>query len=445
MALRCASVSIRASAAVALVAATVLTVGAGSAAAATISPTTTADVVDAGDGLLSLREAVRQADETPGPDTVALSAGTEYVLDEACAEIQDGDVANTLDDLDHLGADDLTVTGDHSTIRQSLADSSCWQARVLDMGAGALTVTGVTLTGGHVDDPCWSYGAIGTGPLLCAQALGTHRGRGGAISADGPVVLDHTVITDNSAGDTAGGGVWSATSITATDSSVNLGDGSLGGGLAADGPITLERSTVAANRAVGVPHVATPSVARGGGVWATGAVTVRNSTVAANRVPGRVPVPVEGQPPMRLRGAGGAVWSGGRLELEHATVTGNRADIGSNLFVEDEGLGSFASVIGRGKPGARTCAVTGPSASQGYNVVLGAPCRLGAGPGDEVRRVRVPLGPLADNGGPTPTRLPGDTSLSIVAPSACTVLTVDQRGEARPQGPACEAGAVEVP
>lgn len=58
------------------------------------------------------------------------------------------------------------------------------------------------------------------------------------------------------------------------------------------------------------------------------------------------------------------------------------------------------------------------------------------------------LGPLADNGGPTPTRLPFADSPAVDAipagtPELCTAGIVDQRGEARPDGPACDIGAVE--
>ncbi|XAH23164.1 choice-of-anchor U domain-containing protein [Xylophilus sp. GW821-FHT01B05] len=51
------------------------------------------------------------------------------------------------------------------------------------------------------------------------------------------------------------------------------------------------------------------------------------------------------------------------------------------------------------------------------------------------------LGPLQNNGGPTPTMLPAANSPVIDAGGACTGS--DQRGVARPQGGACDLGAVE--
>jgi hypothetical protein len=61
------------------------------------------------------------------------------------------------------------------------------------------------------------------------------------------------------------------------------------------------------------------------------------------------------------------------------------------------------------------------------------------------------LEPLADNGGPTQTHalLPGSVAIDVIPPAACLdadgePLTEDQRGVARPQGPACDVGAFEL-
>ena len=55
------------------------------------------------------------------------------------------------------------------------------------------------------------------------------------------------------------------------------------------------------------------------------------------------------------------------------------------------------------------------------------------------------LGPLQDNGGPTETHalLPGSPALDQIPAVDCEV-TEDQRGVARPQGPACDVGAFEL-
>jgi hypothetical protein len=64
---------------------------------------------------------------------------------------------------------------------------------------------------------------------------------------------------------------------------------------------------------------------------------------------------------------------------------------------------------------------------------------------------QLALGPLQDNGGPTETHALGAGSVAIDAiPEADCVdadgeaLTTDQRGVTRPQGDACDVGAVEM-
>jgi hypothetical protein len=54
------------------------------------------------------------------------------------------------------------------------------------------------------------------------------------------------------------------------------------------------------------------------------------------------------------------------------------------------------------------------------------------------------LGPLADNGGPTPTHalVPGSPAIDA-APVGPDCPSEDQRGIARPQGAACDIGAFE--
>ena len=80
--------------------------------------------------------------------------------------------------------------------------------------------------------------------------------------------------------------------------------------------------------------------------------------------------------------------------------------------------------------------------SAGHNLDDDGTCGLGSA-GDVVADAL--LGPLAANGGATLTHLPADDSPAVEGGQAgpCEV-DVDQRGVARPQGDACDIGAVEV-
>jgi hypothetical protein len=90
-----------------------------------------------------------------------------------------------------------------------------------------------------------------------------------------------------------------------------------------------------------------------------------------------------------------------------------------------------------------------PLISLGHNIAGDASCGF-AGPGD-LNSTNPLLGPLADNGGPTPTHLPlsGSPAIDAVLLSYCSdaagvQVTTDQRGVARPQGLACDIGSVDV-
>jgi Ca2+-binding RTX toxin-like protein len=100
-----------------------------------------------------------------------------------------------------------------------------------------------------------------------------------------------------------------------------------------------------------------------------------------------------------------------------------------------------AIVDGLGGPGCALAA--GNLDPVGFSFVDEAAC-AGA-PSDVVSTADPELGPLADNGGPTHTLLPAPTSPlgGLVPVASCTVAS-DQRGVARPQGTACEPGAVEI-
>src|SRR5262249_37668013 len=86
--------------------------------------------------------------------------------------------------------------------------------------------------------------------------------------------------------------------------------------------------------------------------------------------------------------------------------------------------------------------------SLGHNIAGDASCGL-SGAGD-INSTNPLLGGLANNGGPTLTDTPltGSPAIDAVPKSNCSdvfgvSLTSDQRGISRPQGPACDAGAVE--
>jgi hypothetical protein len=301
-----------------------------------------------------------------------------------------------------------------------------------------------------------SGGAIGsTGDILVVRSHvdgNTTDGDGGALYADedGDItVIDSTV--DGSTADGPGGAIFTLDGdVTIVNSTVNGNRADdRGGAISGENDVTVINSTIARNAAVA--HV-------GGGIWARGDLYVANSTISDNYA----------------EGVGGGVLATGTVGLVYSTVLDNVAPVAANVGA-GERLDAFGSIIGPAKteitgghaqPTATNCQM--PAArSFGYNVVSDASCGLN-GPGDLIGHPDPMLGALAHNGDLGETRLPelgspaldripiadcsfapsgdvleGEQHLAGLVPERDVLLAGDQRGVRRPQGPACDVGAVE--
>jgi Putative pectate lyase-like adhesive domain/Chlamydia polymorphic membrane protein (Chlamydia_PMP) repeat len=301
-----------------------------------------------------------------------------------------------------------------------------------------------------------SGGALGsTGDILVVRSHmdgNTTDGDGGAIytDEDGDVtVIDSTV--SGSTADGPGGAIFTLdgdVTIVGSTLTGNRAD-DRGGAISGEAFVTVINSTISRNLAVA--HV-------GGGIWSRGDMYVANSTVSDNYAEAK----------------GGGLHAGGVLTLVSSTVADNVASVAPNIGV-GERLEAFGSVIGPAKidfnggqaqPTEHSC--DAPVAiSLGFNVVTEGSCRLAAA--TDVVGVPSGLAPLDGYGGSAETRLPNVDSpaLDRVPTGAClnpplparlegeqhlaglvddlgALLRTDQRGVPRPQGPACDAGAVEV-
>jgi predicted outer membrane repeat protein len=301
-----------------------------------------------------------------------------------------------------------------------------------------------------------SGGALGsTGDILVVRSHmdgNTTDGDGGAIytDEDGDVtVIDSTV--SGSTADGPGGAIFTLdgdVTIVGSTLTGNRAD-DRGGAISGEATVTVINSTISRNLAVA--HV-------GGGIWSRGDMYVGNSTVSDNYAEAK----------------GGGLHAAGVLTLVDSTVADNIASVAPNIGV-GERLDAFASVIGPAKvefnggqaQPAETSCDTPVSISLGFNVVTEGSCGLAA-PTDLIG-VLSGLAPLRGYGGPAETRLPqadspaldrvpadaclspplpepleGEQHLAGLVDDVAALLRTDQRGVPRPQGPACDAGAVEV-
>jgi CSLREA domain-containing protein len=280
---------------------------------------------------------------------------------------------------------------------------------------------------------------------------------GGLNSSDNGMRLWDSTFTANTArasgtGSAFGGGVFSSAGrieSTRVSGSTSLSEGAYarGGGIAATGDLEVVASTIDDNLVFSDGTAGTS--AEGGGVYGlAGALTITNTTIVDNLAQALSGASVAG---------GGVMYSDGTV-LTATTITGNRAsDSSGSLAGYGGGIAqtlSGSSVTVRGTILAGNDQDTGGDCgdgtvhSDGGNVLnVGASCTYVPATGD-VTATDPGLASLADNGGPTPTMLPQAGSPALdryaAASGGCFGLTTDQRGVARPQGGACDAGAVEV-
>jgi hypothetical protein len=281
--------------------------------------------------------------------------------------------------------------------------------------------------------------------------------RKGGISNEGVLTIDRCVISDNSTTappiglEGGGGGVWNAGEMIIINTTIadNVASHTMGGGIYNDwsATLTLTNSTVAGNAAYidGWGGI-------GGGIRNVGQMSIINSTVSGNSAAGIEDV------------SGGGILNGGWMFLVNSTISGNRASFGDAIAIESTSASRRDPYVGI----ARTlidgeCSREADSesnvtwASSGYNIESpDNTCGFDQSTDQSTNQVNVSadnlkLGELADNGGPTETHALGEGSVAIdVIPEAECVdpegaaLRTDQRGVERPQGSACDVGAVEM-
>ncbi|MGB5295577.1 MAG: choice-of-anchor Q domain-containing protein [Thermoanaerobaculia bacterium] len=404
--------------------------------------------VNPGDGLCAtamatctLRAAIEESNAYEGLDSITLPADT-YVItssltvfdglnvlgedrDTTIIDADGADVALYIDPSFYLDSD---VTIDSVTVRGSSQ-------------AGIDVVDGVlSLISSRVRDNS-KYGVrcgYGLPELSIVDSEVLENG------SDGVLVVDcFAWIVGSSISHNKGRGVvalegTSSASATLEDSYVgeNLEGGLLGAGLAS---VNLRSTTVANNTA-----------ANGAGYLSDTCAVIDavNSTFSGNRATGH----------------GGGIYIPdaycGASSLSHTTIAENVADSDADGIGDGGGIfsavpPSFYEFSIKGTLLAKNVDLSGeapdcagPEApvSAGFNLIgdTGG-CSIVGDVSSDITNVDPVLGPLADNGGMTPTHRPlvQSPAINVIPADDCTV-NVDQRGVIRPQPPGCDIGSVEV-
>jgi hypothetical protein len=164
----------------------------------------------------------------------------------------------------------------------------------------------------------------------------------------------------------------------------------------------------------------------GGGLYTVGTANLINVTLSGNSA---------------SYNAGGLGLGAGSALLSHVTVSGNSAGVSGGGLDRLGGTIAVVASIVADSPSGGNCG--GTITNQGFNLSTDGTCGFNTA-------ANLLLGPLADNGGPTPTHLPqpGSPAIDFVA-VGCPPPATDQRGSPRPVDgdqngtTRCDAGAVE--
>jgi hypothetical protein len=330
----------------------------------------------------SLRQAVLQANATPGADTITLHAG-KYKL-----KLQGDDATAEAGDLDITDA--VTIEGDPAG--GTIIDAKGGKDRAFEVQpGGSLTLRHVTIKGGTAAVDGGAVFSVGTLTIENSVISGNKalNSGGGVACEDGTCTLTDVVITKNKAVGNDGGALEADPDVTATLLRVTMSKnsaGDTGGGVDSDdgATVSITDSTVSGNKSKNEGGGLDPSI---------GTVTVTNTTISGNK---------------STKGGGIQLESGGVLTLDHVTIANNKAKEGGGLWTEAGTVPTLtATLIAANKP--FDC--FGPITSNGSNLIGAVDgCDISGdttgnitGGPKPVKPVKALLAPLKDNGGPTLT------------------------------------------
>ena len=426
-----------------------------------------ADACDAAD--CTLRDATTLANLNDENDTVTFASGLTGTIRLTQGQITLGSpyAGASAIDVRGPGAGTLSISGDaDDSGAPSVVDSRIFEV----VGPSQTTISGLTLTDGFASGD--EGGAIlSSGRLDVTESVisgNTADRRGGGISqgptpgsfgpkyATRPLEIADSVISGNAAVDGGGLSVDAAevkyassspggVAITDTTISGNVATGlgaglyvdeldaggrfsiarstisdndggpdSFGGGLgfrrAIAGDFELINSTVSGNTAGNGGGISVGDGTRGGPVTETGSLGVESSTIATNSA----------------ASTGGGIHLAGYELASDQPITSAAVHVTSTIVADNTAAGAAQDLD-------RADGSSGGGFDLSFSLVEapGDAPRTESPSGSNLVGVDPLLAALADNGGPTRTHLPAESSSAIDKGNAPARLAADQRGQAR--------------
>ncbi len=381
-------------------------------------------------GTVTLRSAITQAEADQTPDTINFAAalnGQTITLNSSLPTLTNGET------ISGPGPTNLTV---NAAADVTTGDVTSPFFNVFNTASlTSVTISGLTISGGTVSGTDGG-GILNTGSLVLNNDVitdneadfpadgGTSGGFGGGVANDqtdtallASLTVTNTVLSNNYA-DGGGGAINNSGSATITMSTVNANSVTFSGGGGGifnnfNGNLTINDSTVANNVVLSE---------NGGGLDSFGNLMVNDSTFTGNAAQGTSTPSVGGI----LRGAS----TSNTFILNNTIVAGNTVAAGTSPDISGAVSSGDGNFIGQADT-----SLNGISNNSNGNQI-----------GTAANVLNPLLGPLQNNGGPTPTELPLvgspviNTGVNIaVVPG----LTTDQRGFLRIVGPTVDIGATE--
>ena len=392
-----------------------------------------------------------------------------------------------------LGGAIYNTNGNMTVAACTVAANSCQSVIVLTdysngsgltMGGALFHASGSLAVTGSIFSGNFALGSAGAGD----QAQPASPAYGGALAATaGNLTIDHSQFLTNTAnggnagregaaGPALGGAIYSAAYLTVNDSSL-VGNQALAGnntevpqggmqGVDGSGGVIYNAATAVLNRCSVYSNYAQGGSAilslygqthggngSGGGIFNAIRCAATNCTIVFNSAVGG-----GGEGDSVTQGTNGDVYGGGVFNNSGATFTAMNLTIADNIgdsFAQIYGTVTHGLVAGtqiansNGTFRVHNCLIAyggtngnayGPITDDGYNISSDGSANLS---NNSYNFTDPQLGPLADNGGPTPTMAPLATSPAIDDGDPGTLLNSDQRGFLRPFGDGYDMGAVE--
>jgi CSLREA domain-containing protein len=364
-------------------------------------------------GAGSLRQAILDANASPGADTITFTVTGTIMLSGTQLPMLTDTTGSTT--ITGPGANLLTVNGMEKS-----------RAFLVPFGVTA-SISGMTIS-------------------ACKGG-----GTGGGILNFGTLTVANSTVSG--CGATVGGGIYSYGELTVANSTISgnfaLGNSSFygegeGGGIYSKGTLNVTGSTISGNLS-GNPNsgVGLGVKGIGGAIAGFGVVTVTNSTITGNSVSSATG--------LSGAGIGGGIYTAGTLTVSNSTIISNSAALGGGISFAGSApvltvtssivSSNFAGFLGPDilnstypSPGA-TATINNSAIGSNKGFTLSGGNNLPFG-------TNLELGPLGNYGGLTQTipLLPGSPALNA---GGSTTLTLDQRGQPRNAAGGVDIGAFE--